>query len=881
MKGAEDRRNNELVLSEGQYLYCSDTTKGVTVCYTGPKIITVSGQEYPVVFEQETRKLRLSTLEDAVQHNILVPQGQYVEVVNPPKDSKFPDDNSKQNVPELQMGEKVNIQGPISFALWPMTSARVIVGHQLRSNEYLLLRVYDEASAKDNWDSAIIKPVTDVDSEGEKKNKPTAAKTNVVAPKGSEVNPNDFVVGKLFIIKGTEVSYFIPPTGVEVLKDENDEYVRQALTLTSLQYCILLDESGDKTYQTGPNVVFPKPTEVYVTMTDRDGNSKRIFAPIELSLVQGIHVKVIEAYKEGDKEHKKGEELFLTGETTPIYFPRHEHSIIRYDGKDKHYAIAVPSEGEARYIMVRNTGKILMKKGPGMLLPDPRTEVVVRRVLSNKECTMMYPGNTEALAYNSQLRELSKKSPTTRKGVVSDGEYARALTKNTRRSKKPEPERGGTHVQASYSNSVEVMADMAMDLSRQNHDNKAMMPDQFTRGSTYSEPRAITMDNKFAGVPTVGLYNGYAVMIVNKKGDRRVEVGPKTILLEYDETLEVLSFSTGKPKNTGDLHHTVYLKEKNNQISDKVYAETGDHVEIEILMSYRVNFEGDKPKEQQKWFEVENYVKMLCDHARSKLKAKIRQFTIDDFYSKSTDIIRDSLLGVKKEKGGRGGLLFLENNMRLHDVEVLGVQFRDSMIASKMKDAQVTAVLSAITTAKERKLLEVRKVQEDIKRQTIIETEKTKIAEVGQQKADITRAKGLKAVEHDKRLDDLEKTAADNKLVQATADENLSSELARISERAKVELEGTKGVQDLKIDLLNKETEAAVKKMESVGQHFAEAIAALQNEKTMVSVAEASAINSWMGVDNMTEVMKGTPFEAKFQTIVEKALKNKPKALQA
>ena len=159
--GKEDNRRNtnEQVLSEGQYLYCCDTTKGVTVTYTGPKIITITGQEYPVVFNAENRKLRHVNLEDAVQENILVSQGEYVEVVNPPKDTKFPDVNSKQNVPDLKMGEKVNLQGPITFALWPASHAKVIPGHQLRSNEYLMLRVYDEKSARENWDQAVIKPV--------------------------------------------------------------------------------------------------------------------------------------------------------------------------------------------------------------------------------------------------------------------------------------------------------------------------------------------------------------------------------------------------------------------------------------------------------------------------------------------------------------------------------------------------------------------------------------------------------------------------------------------------------------------------------------------------------------------------------------------------
>ena len=44
------------------------------------------------------------------------------------------------------------------------------------------------------------------------------------------------------------------------------------------------------------------------------------------------------------------------------------------------------------------------------------------------------------------------------------------------------------------------------------------------------------------------MWVGYAVLVVDKQGQRRVEQGPKNLLLEYDETLEVIQLSTGTPK---------------------------------------------------------------------------------------------------------------------------------------------------------------------------------------------------------------------------------------------------------------------------------------------------------------------------------------------
>jgi major vault protein len=54
------------------------------------------------------------------------------------------------------------------------------------------------------------------------------------------------------VIKGTEVSFYMPPTGIEVLaigeKDEynGNNYIRDAVTLERLEYAILKDEDGER-----------------------------------------------------------------------------------------------------------------------------------------------------------------------------------------------------------------------------------------------------------------------------------------------------------------------------------------------------------------------------------------------------------------------------------------------------------------------------------------------------------------------------------------------------------------------------------------------------------------------------------------------------------
>src|SRR5262249_45034191 len=152
---------------------------------------------------------------------------------------------------------------------------RVLQGHHLRSNQYLVVRVYDEEAAKANYQNAVIKPQT-VGDDGK----------GAAAPEGSSedvLKPEDLTMGKLLVIKGTLIAFYIPPTGIEVVRD-GDSYVRTAVTLERLEYCILLDEDGNKRFIRGPAVVFPRPTETFV-----ERNGMRKFRAIELNENSGIY----------------------------------------------------------------------------------------------------------------------------------------------------------------------------------------------------------------------------------------------------------------------------------------------------------------------------------------------------------------------------------------------------------------------------------------------------------------------------------------------------------------------------------------------------------------------------------------------------------------
>lgn len=640
-----ENNQKDLVLSINEFAYVLDETKGHVSCLVGPTKMSLSQSDKLVIFNSTTKAFEPCNYRDAKHLFITAPENWYVILKNPVENNKHPQPGTSNTLPEnMKIGEKINIQGPVSFALYPGQMAKVVKGHALRSNQYLLARVYEAENANRNQGEIL-------DTEGNK----------------IKVE-NNYVNGQILVIKGTEVSFYIPPTGIEVIPVKDKEYVRDAVTLERLEYCILKDEDGNKRYVHGPEVVFPEPTETFVT-SPKGG---LIFKAIELSKISGVYVKVIAKYTdENNVEHPVGEELFITGDNQMIYYPRPEHAIISYDGKFMHHAIAIP-EGEGRYVMNRMTGEITTVKGPAMFLPDPRTQVIVKRKLSKRECELLYPGNDDVLHYNINLTEKAVEKAA--KNCTTD--YINVNTIST--------------------SSYNTLANL---------ETKASI----SRGTSYTKPRTITLDNKYDGVVEVNVWTGYAVNVVSKNGDRKVVCGPQSILLDYDQTLSELQMSSGKPKTTDRLIHTAYLRYENNKISDIIDVETKDFVKASIKLSYCVDF---LLEYKDKWFNVENYVKYLCDRERSLIKREAKKYTIDEFYQNYATIVRnivtDNISTTEAESSKPRGRLFKENGMLVYDVDILNLVIQDD-VAELLENHQYVTVKKNMELAAAEKRIEITK----------------------------------------------------------------------------------------------------------------------------------------------------------------------------
>ena len=805
---SRESRERDLVLAPNEYAFISDQTKGNINVYVGPYKTSLANTDRPVMFDDVTKRFEKCNLEDSMRSFVIAPEGWYIVLKNPSKDTNPPKVGTSNNLAELSVGRKVNIAGPTSFALWAGQMARVVRGHNLTSNQYLLVRVYDEEQARANWGKSVIKS-----KEGEDKE---IKELKQVA--------DSLTMGRLLIIRGDAVSFYIPPTGIEVVRDEygeDDEYVREAVTLERLEYCILLNEDGNKRYIQGPKVVFPEPSEVFI-----ENKGMRKFKAIELNEMSGLYIKVIAPYKDGKHEYKEGDELFITGKDQMIYYPRPEHAVVRYGNKERHYAIAIPA-GEGRYYLNRKTGTVGLMKGPAMFLPDPREFVLVRRVLTKKQTSLWFPNNNEAMQYNMALQDIAKNDT-----FVTDFE----LQQQNEAPARPQQQ-----------------------LSKKAKVSDDIISDEFNRDSSFTPPRMITLDTKYEGAVTIAPWTGYAVLVVSKTGKRKVIEGPQAYLLEYEEELEGIELSTGTPKTSENTLKTVYLRVLYNKVSDEVMAESSDYTQVRINLSYRVNFEGSSDK----WFNVENYVKFLTDHMRSYIRNTVRRYPIMEFYANGITILRDAILGETDEKTNkRTGRLFEENGMRIYDVEILDISLGDKNIENLLVSSQQEVVMQTLRINSEKRKLEFTQESEAITRQiaaTQSET-KQKIYELQRQETEKLLEVTLTKIESE--------IVSKERHLQARLDEQKSlnqindDELSRQKAANNVELE--KAQRQLEQFILEEQTEveAVVAKAKAVSPDLIAALQSFSDKALAQKMADSMAPLAILGGKSIADVfgnlLKGT-----------------------
>ena len=140
----------QLVLAQNQHAFIQDATKGTVQVYAGPHSLGLSPNDKPVVYEatkdeyfpSRCRKQsnRIHSFQKVTTSCWRIhPSSRTARCTSQP--------NGPNSPSQLQIGRKINIAGPTTFPLWPGQFAKAIPGHHLRSNQYLVVRVYNAEQA--------------------------------------------------------------------------------------------------------------------------------------------------------------------------------------------------------------------------------------------------------------------------------------------------------------------------------------------------------------------------------------------------------------------------------------------------------------------------------------------------------------------------------------------------------------------------------------------------------------------------------------------------------------------------------------------------------------------------------------------------------------
>jgi hypothetical protein len=251
----------------------------------------------------------------------------------------------------------------------------------------------------------------------------------------------------------------------------------------------------------------------------------------------------------------------------------------------------------------------------------------------------------------------------------------------------------------------------------------------------------------------------FAVLVTGKTS-REVVVGPQTRILDFDEELEVLNLSTGRPKSDAEKLSTCFLLVDGNKVSDVVRVRTSDHVEVDVSLSYRVSFVDDSSRER--WFRVKDYVGLLCDHLGSILRAAARTRGIERF---EAEVLRTAILGEKGETGRRGRT-FEENGMLVYDVEILDLAILDPEVKRLLEGAQRAAIVADVARRDEERRLAGERLKAQVdgeihaaQMSTVASAADLDAANASRARANMQNTIELRRLDHEARMSQTEREA--------------------------------------------------------------------------------------------------------------------------
>jgi len=720
----------------GQYLWLASKKDGQLRMLIGPDPLDVSEDDIFLIPDQNnpTKWMPVDQASSAIQEFVTINQDEYAVIYNPVDSADVDKPNGgyqkgKNEMKTLRRGSKRIVTSGY-FPVWPGQRVEVRKVHTLSASQYLVAVVENpdvdeqapyygltvqsaglkkavfETAETEPEDSNAVLNGDDLTEKPQKQVTPEATKESTELPK--------LIVGQRIVIRGSETPTYIPPTGIDVVRNNPKPQTATDIDSSESAEQILQEkiESGDirpdqvmrtisglgwqdhhqsirSTYQELKNRS-ASPRNFYAVLTqilngsemsslamELCGMKQNDFCPITPAerdtavceaLVPGPTEFCVIIDKEGNPDTRPGPGRAFPGPYDRFMTTESRNGI--YDA----YHIR-PDRG----ILIRTTATSISKTELAAMLPiDCSLEKETYR-----KGDEVFVGGMDA--YVVPTRAFQVIHPVTRQPHTgNDHSEVYVLSIGV-------DQKSGIYVANVETGNVELIRGekkVLPDPRKQRHIKRRIPGWLWNLVIGEGEPHKKVDPLQMVETPwamSVPIPNNTAILVTGKNS-RRVVVGPKTELFEFEEVPEVLKLSTGRPKNDEKSLATCFLRIRGNRVTDAIELVTEDFVSVNVEVCYGVEFVSDNEEERLKWFNHQDYVLFFCEHLRSRLRAAARQVTLDDLYKDVAEFVRDTVLGKKPEGEGqhRPGMTFKENDMRVLEVEVLAINIPDKEVAAKL-----------------------------------------------------------------------------------------------------------------------------------------------------------------------------------------------------
>jgi hypothetical protein len=799
---------------------------------------------------------------------VIARDGEYVILSNPVRD--VVDENAKNGSfiaggnkeKELVSGTKRIIPGPCSFPLWPGQSAEVRPAHKLGANQYLLVEVVGDIDERAPYYRLVLESAglssAVIDQVGEESS-PDAAPASLPGPA-------QLRLGQRIVIQGRHTQLFIPPSGIEIVppvedaepKETNEEDATNALPPELAQECVKLvglvrDGMSQKQFQTLKNELRHRS---------------------ELPLAhRAIMLAALDATFETRQHSVSGKRVDRDRQRSGPQDPYARRAVVL---GPKEFCILFDADGNPRIV-----------RGPARVCPGPHDTFLQRgsrrRVYDAYELAehqalwlrIITPITRERL--QKQLPagiELERAEYDAGSELIVRGQpsvffpfiEAEVVNPSTR-----EPHVGNDH-DAVIIDAIGIdqksgiyVRDLRTGMVKMVRGETSYLIDPRTEEfvqrrvarndwNLWVPGKPATEDVTTPWALSITIPNNEACLVTSRHGREgrvgyRVEVGPKVVLLEYEEQLMPLHLSKGPSKDGHSTVATCFLRVAGARVSDTFEVESSDFVKLRIKLGFSGRFD---EATQARWFQVDDPVKLLADKVRAHLREVARAEPFARLMRQMNELVRFE----------DGSLRFEENGMVVDACELLKVDIVDPALSQMFTDAQRESVKLQIhdEQATRRLLSERHQDNVDAEEHAIVRTAVARKADSQLVDAESDHRVALRKVQLDHAVSAL---VLDEEI--ATADRRASAHVERRRKEQELEQAYLAKVAALELERARALAEAEAVRLKAIQPELVGALHSAADAEVMKAAASNMNLVSLLGGKTPQEllehVFKGTPLE--------------------